>query len=389
MAKHPSLLAPFIAPKPIRPVVSMGRNEQCWCMSGQKYKRCHFRREQQTPPNIFQVEAKMLKELRDGYCSYPDPSADPCSATITNAHTIQRQGGLAAIAEDGHVLTVKPSMKAMIETNGNPSPRRIGIGKASVFPGFCNKHDTSVFRTIEDKSLNLNSDAAFLLSYRAIAYERFAKDAQLRGLRVQRELDKGMPFPMQARIQSELNLVQNGIEIGMNDMDQWKAEFDTRLLSGNRDRFHFFGVIFDSLLPVVACSAFHPEYDFNGTALQRLGRRGAKFDHLTITLTAFEGNSVAVLGWIGEHDGPAAALTDSFAKLDDGRKADALIRLLFVHTDNIFLRQSWWEALGVDARAEFQALIRSGTPAAERKGRDLLDDGKTFVTAGVLTQLKG
>ena len=64
----------------------------------------------------------MVAELRDGYCSHPDPVSDPCSSTITKAHTIQKKGGLAAIAEAGHVLTVKPTMKDLIETEGNPRP---------------------------------------------------------------------------------------------------------------------------------------------------------------------------------------------------------------------------------------------------------------------------
>ncbi len=70
----------------------------------------------------------------------------------------------------------------MIESEGNPSPRQIGINNASVFPDFCSKPDTTLFRPIEGKSLSLNKDTAFLFSYRAIAYERFAKEAQFKGM---------------------------------------------------------------------------------------------------------------------------------------------------------------------------------------------------------------
>ena len=121
----------------------------------------------------------MLSELGDGYCSYPDTADDPCSLIIAKAHSIQKKGGLAAIAEAGHVLTVKPEMKNMVENQGNISPRKIGVNKASVFPGFCGKHDYSIFKGIEGDSLQLTKDSAFLFSYRAIAYERFAQEAEL------------------------------------------------------------------------------------------------------------------------------------------------------------------------------------------------------------------
>lgn len=126
--------APKIKLDVIRPVETMGPYDLCWCNSGVKYKWCHFRREQQKPINIFDIEAEMIARFRDGYCSHPNPAADPCSPTITKAHTVQKKGGLAAIAEAGHVLTVKPTLKDMIETKGNPQPRKIGINKASVFP---------------------------------------------------------------------------------------------------------------------------------------------------------------------------------------------------------------------------------------------------------------
>ena len=286
----------------------------------------------------------MVAELRDGYCSYPDPAADPCSQTIAKAHTIQKKGGLAAIAEAGHVLTVKPTMKELIETEGTPSPRKIGVNNASVFPGFCSKHDDSIFKAIEGKSLSLAKDTAFLFSYRAIAYERFAKVAQLKGIDIQREADRGHPFWKQAIIQGMIHALVEGIKIGLRDVDDWKKQFDTRLLSGARDDFHFLAIRFDRVLPIVACGAFHPEFDFQGNPLQRLGRDHLDYDHITVSVTTFEGQTIMVFGWIGSDEGAAKALTVSFLKVPDDRKADALVLLLFIQLDNLFLRPSWWKS---------------------------------------------
>src|SRR5450432_4346522 len=114
MVPHPSLNAPPIKSDPIKPVETMGAYELCWCRSGKKYKWCHFCRDQQKPVNFFEIESKMIAELRDGFCSYPDPTGDACSSTITKAHTIPKKGGLAAIAEAGHVLTAKPILKDLM-----------------------------------------------------------------------------------------------------------------------------------------------------------------------------------------------------------------------------------------------------------------------------------
>ena len=175
MAVHPSLTVPKAKLIPLEPRETMGPNELCWCRSGENYKRCHYRREKEKSVNVFELEAKMVAELRDGgYCLYPDPATDACSPGIIKAHTVQKKGGLAAIAEAGHVLTVKPTMKNMIETQGKPQPRDIGVNQASIFPGFCNKHDANLFKAIEGNSLALSKEKAFLFAFRAIAYERFA-----------------------------------------------------------------------------------------------------------------------------------------------------------------------------------------------------------------------
>lgn len=124
MKKHPSLTAPRLPSSRVslQPVRKMGRNEKCWCKSGVKYKHCHAIREAQEPANIFGFEQKLHEELREGYCSLSHKG--DCSSTITKAHTIQRRGGLAAISEDNHVLTVKPKMIDMIKSKGRPRPAK-------------------------------------------------------------------------------------------------------------------------------------------------------------------------------------------------------------------------------------------------------------------------
>jgi SEC-C motif len=368
----------------------MGRNEPCWCRSGLKYKKCHLDRERQAPINIFEVENRLVAELRRGYCSYPDPASDPCSQTITKAHTIQKKGGISAIAEAGHVLTVKPTMKDMIESNGNPSPRKIGVNNASIFPGFCSKHDTTLFKPIEGKSLSLDKDTAFLFSYRSIAYERFAKEAQFKGIAAQREIDRGHSFWHQSLIQTRLSVFMDGVQLGRRDMDRWKSEFDERLLSGKGDDFHFLAVRFDSVLPIVASGVFHPEFDLQGNSLQRLGCVSVDLDHVALNVTAFEGQTIAVFGWIGRDDGPARAFADSFVvKIADDRKADVLARLLFIHTDNLFLRPTWWETLTAPRQASFKNLIKSGTPMQMRSAGEFVDDGTSLLTATVVETVSG
>lgn len=141
---------------------------------------------------------------------------------------------------------------------------------------------------------------------------------------------------------------------------------------------------FDSILPIVASGAFHPEFDLQGNPLQRLGRDGANLEHITLNVTVFEGQTVMALGWIGNDDGPAKTFANSFARVADNRKADVLVRLLFAQTDNLFLRPSWWEALPLAQQTVFKKMVLSGSTTQVRSAVQFVDDGSSAVAAVAL-----
>ncbi len=172
-------------------------------------------------------------------------------------------------------------------------------------------------------------------------------------------------------------------------MDCWKKLFDERLLSGKRDDFHFVAVRFDTSLPIVAAGALHPEFDFQGNALQRLGRGGGDFEHITLNVTTFSGQTVAVFGWIGGNEGPAAALARSFTAVGDDRKADALVRFLFIHTDNLFMRPTWWETLPNSTQIVFNTMTKSGTMMRARSGAELANDTLSVLSASIVEAVTG
>jgi hypothetical protein len=88
---HPPLTASLVDVPVIKPVKSMDPYKPCWCGSDAKW--CHHRRSEQEPIIIFEIEKKMMDRLRTGYCSYPDPAADPCDGGVVKLHTVQRQEG--------------------------------------------------------------------------------------------------------------------------------------------------------------------------------------------------------------------------------------------------------------------------------------------------------
>ncbi len=102
-------------------------------------------------------------------CLFPEHD---CSEKPIRAHSIQKNGGLSKIAENGHVVGINMKIE-----NKSPKSRfqSMGINEASTFSGLCSKHDNELFKPIDDCEIDLDDqEQLFLLAYRSITRELHA-----------------------------------------------------------------------------------------------------------------------------------------------------------------------------------------------------------------------
>ena len=379
---HSSLSEPFRTIEPLRPQRTMEPYAECWCGSGKKWKWCHKHRERQQPVATGEAIDRLRREFAEGYCSYPKVANNPCSDRIIRAHTVQRRGGLAAIADDGHVISALSAAQDLLKNGGKYVPRKVGVKSASTFLGFCNRHDTLLFRPAEIGSASLTEEVCFLLAFRAISYELFAKRALYRHTYALRDSDAGKPFEEQCYVQEFVHSFGEGVRRGVLDMQRWKDEYDSILVERDFHKHAFAAIQFSGVLPVAGCGTFMPEFDFQGQPLQRLSHGTAPHEHVTFNLTVLDGRSVAVFGTTELAGGPAEQMLNSFASLNDEEKADAVVRCAFEFVGNLFFRPSWWDSLSNDDRNVLIARISAGSPFREERGPDCLLPDNLSLTTG-------
>nr|WP_189639104.1 SEC-C metal-binding domain-containing protein [Amylibacter ulvae] len=127
------------------------RNAPCWCGSGKKFKKCHFGRDAQPKGNPWDAVDVNRKSYSQKKCCARDVGLGECDGRVIKAHTVSRGPNLAKIAKDGHVLHYVASIPDMNKNGGKLSVKKIGIKDASVFHGFCSKHDRELFSCIENE----------------------------------------------------------------------------------------------------------------------------------------------------------------------------------------------------------------------------------------------
>lgn len=96
-----------------------------------------------------------------------------CTEMAISSHVMQKGDILSSIAPNRHLYYIEPHYFSKLPLKYN----RVGINKVMTFDGFCNQHDTSIFKPIEVPNVDWRSnEAQFLISYRTLCRELRQQD---------------------------------------------------------------------------------------------------------------------------------------------------------------------------------------------------------------------
>lgn len=349
--------------------MALGRNHPCWCGSGKKYKKCHLRRSSDQEPTRSEIFEGHRRPFRRPTCLYPDGD---CGQPIL-AHTISRAVALSRIAEGGHVTGYDKDIGATWKAEGRPTLKPIGLKRASTFRGFCSVHDNALFADLDARPFDGSLTPAFLLLYRAIAREVYLKGAQAQAVQFQRTLDRGRPIDRQIPIQAHTSLVGAGVDRAIDDLAFHKAALDADLRGGEHGRIRAVHLHISTELPVVVASGFAPDFDFEGRKVQDF-MRPEPLDFVAVSILPGDAGTIASLTWHASSDPAGMQLARSL--LSDPHPPEALLRLAFCTSENIFLRPSWWDGLDQTRRDTIQPWLEYGlTPEWSFIPTILVDSG--------------
>lgn len=117
------------------------------------------------------VNCRIHAENNTNRCYHP-----ACIKDAINSHILQRNGMLSVIAEDSHLWE--------IEVDNYRSEfyhfKRNGLKQVMTFNGFCEEHDTAIFKDIENDEIDFTSYRTHILfTYRTLCNELFRKEVNM------------------------------------------------------------------------------------------------------------------------------------------------------------------------------------------------------------------
>lgn len=177
-----------------------------------------------------------------------------CDQPAIRAHSIQNSQTIALLEEENHVIGWQPRFS---KAGPEIELRQIGRNDASTFAGFCNKHDTDLFRPLDTRPLSIKDmEQLFLLAYRGITCELHAimlGVVQVQSLNIQR-VERG------ADTRDASSLVgQKAVQQMLLSWATWRyrnSYYDEPLLSASFTGIEHEVIEMDNQPPCLAASSF-------------------------------------------------------------------------------------------------------------------------------------
>src|SRR5690606_28429907 len=209
---------------------------------------------------------------RHQFCLHPR-AGDECDKKIIKAHSIQNSQSLSSIAKDGHVYQLAHKYRHQIRTFSEYE--KIGINEASIFKGFCKKHDNEIFEPIDNARLEPNAEQIFLYAYRSLCKEIYQK------YKVIQVLKENIPL-MSTKDQEDLGWHLLGNKKGYEELIKIKKNYDATFLNKSFDKEILYLIFYsDTPMNLAFSSLIYPDYDFQENLLQDLSDLKSDRDLIT------------------------------------------------------------------------------------------------------------
>lgn len=335
------------------------RNAPCWCGSGKKYKKCHLDRENQSKENPWAAVDANRRAFTKKKCCAHDVGLGPCDDGVIKAHTISRGPNLSKIGKSGHVLHYTANISKMNKNGGKLSVERIGIKDASVFRGFCGKHDREIFSCIENEPFSGLPNQCLAVAYRTISRELYGKDAGEHLRETLRGADKGLQ-PIEQRItQKILDTIEIGNEAARRDMKATHGALTSALVDDRPDVLSSLVFKFATPFSFAFAGAWSAFTDLYGNELQA-GYADELLEQVFFSSFAGPDFAMICISWRDFEAAPGKVIAEQIKALPDNQQASACLQIVMKHVNNIFFNPDWLKGLNFKQRKLMNQLAADG-----------------------------
>ena len=309
---------------------------------------------------LYNMLNKFTKTMKSKQCVFPSCTNQ---GKIISAHSIQKNGPLSQIANNGNIYQIQPEI-----VNGEDKLHvcRVGIKKASAHYMFCEQHE-QMFSAIENNQFQLIKEHVFLASLRCLMMELYKKN-----LAIQFFTKNLKNIAFDSISKNFLNDYISGLEFGKNDIDLLIRIYLNALSKKHYDDFKYLVLEFSSPIGIVSAGAIHITSNITNTILlQNLSLANAN-EMLVFACVSVNKKIYFIFHYPTSFE-KCQKFIDSFIFLTPTEKISHLVQFFFDRCENTFFSHSFWENLSENQKnwllflANPQTEILYGKPRTYKK----------------------
>lgn len=255
---------------------------------------------------------------------------EECPRQPDKSHSISRSWLTSVADETNHVVNFRIAVENAGKRPVVVEPSRIGIHDATVFRGFCQKHDSAIFSCLENEDFVASEKQLACLVYRSVCHEALKKYH-----RVSSEVDLGMvkeiPTPFGIRTVAEM--------VRCVDLLAGKQALENMFDSAQFSRLASCVIEFARAPTLLVSSTFHPLATFAGRCLE------VRQEWVTLSIFPSRTGGFAVFTWNKNAPKNTSLLVKSLRRLPRHLWTTCLIYLVMEASENFVMSPAWWESL--------------------------------------------
>lgn len=353
--------------------------EPCPCDSGKKFKFCCY-------PKA--IEAKNDRSRKPLYEEYSDGrinheihkqwedtdfkicfgfDEEKCATEIKNAHSIQNNRILNKISVNNHVykFTTKASKKRI-----EAELQKVSKNKASTFFGFCDFHDTELFKPIELREYNEEPLQNFLFAYRALCLESHKKARELESRKNVFRRNPHLMVDKAAVYQHQVSYLD------VRDYAESRKLFKRDYFNNDFSQVRTVYRKLDFEIDFATCSAFAVGSDVYGNKIQDIYDLREDISTMYVNIYPVDGGTNILLSYRSDEDSKYEEYFDQLELLSDKQLMQHLNHVIIQYTENIFFNPNFIESLTERERVSLKETLHSSIDVL--KAYDLMKDGNYY-----------
>lgn len=244
------------------------------------------------------------------FCWHPEANSENCNTDkngriiISAAHSIQNNGVLSRIVDDGHVMSYAFD-------KGDFEGKKLGKNHASIFWGFCNKHD-AIFYPIEQHPYTQTLEQNFLFAYRG--------------------------FVVASHKKIEVSTWINYGEQSENDLKENKKIFDAAIVAKDYSIIETEVFEISGFYPIAVSSSFYLDFDFERNPIPHSEDR---MEDIYVTLYPADNKTYLLLSYFIQDKHLYGHLGEQLRSRKN-LKSD-ITMLIAAHTENIYFNPTYYK----------------------------------------------